>query len=77
MHGRSRPVRGLSEELVNLAQVYSTELARRESERQGQRMEELTGSIQTLTWWIVALTVLIAGATLVGVVLTAWSLLSG
>ncbi len=70
--------------------IYLDELRRRESERQGQRMEELTRStvsqgertekltrsINRLTWWIVGLTVLIAIATLAGVLLTAWSRLS-
>jgi hypothetical protein len=40
-------------------------------------METLTSSLNRLTWWIVFLTVLIAIATVVGVALTAWSLLSG
>lgn len=37
----------------------------------------MTRSLNRLTWWIVVLTVLIAIATLIGVGLTAWSLLSG
>lgn len=71
--------------------IYLDELRRRESERQGkrmealtrsmvsqgERMEELTKSLNRLTWWIVLLTVLIAIATLVGVVLTALSLWLG
>jgi hypothetical protein len=62
---------------VARAQVYADELVRRETVRQGERMEALTKSLNNLTWWIVALTVLIAIATLVGVGLTAWTLLSG
>jgi hypothetical protein len=40
-------------------------------------MEALTTSLNRLTWWIVVLTVFIAIATLIGVGLTAWTLLSG
>jgi len=61
---------------LNHAQTYMNELLRRENVRQGERMEALTKSLNYLTWWIVALTVLIAAATLVGVVLTAWSVLA-
>ena len=61
---------GLREDLLSLAQVYSTELARRERERQGERMERLTRSITWLTW-------VIMGATIVGVVLTAVGLFFG
>lgn len=57
--------------------VYLDELRRREAVRQGERIEELTTSLNRLTWWIVVLTVLIAIATLVGVGLTALTLLSG
>ncbi|MDQ3913146.1 MAG: hypothetical protein M3305_15525 [Actinomycetota bacterium] len=57
--------------------VYLDELRRREAVRQGERIEELTTSLNRLTWWVVVLTVLIAIATLVGVGLTAWTLLSG
>jgi hypothetical protein len=49
------------------AQVYADELARRETVRQGERIERLTRSLNRLTWWIVVLTVIIAIATLVGV----------
>jgi hypothetical protein len=62
---------------VARAQVYTDELVRRETVRQGERIEALTRSLNKLTWWIVALTVLIAIATLIGVGLTAWTLLSG
>jgi hypothetical protein len=51
-------------------QHYLDELARRDAERQGKRMEALTRSINRLT-------VLIAIATVVGVVLTGWAVLSG
>jgi hypothetical protein len=54
---------------LDRAQVYTDEPARRENVRQGQRMERLTRSIYRLTW-------VITGATIIGVVLTAISLLS-
>ncbi len=57
--------------------VFLDELARRETVRQGERMEALTRSLSRLTWWIVVLTVLIAIATIIGVALAAWTLLSG
>jgi hypothetical protein len=60
---------------VARAQVYTDELVRRETVRQGERMEALTRSLNKLTWWIVALTVLIAIATIIGVALTALTLL--
>jgi hypothetical protein len=63
--------------ILERAHVYADELARREAAEQGERMETLTRSLNHLTWWIVALTVLIAIATIIGVVLTAWTLLSG
>ncbi len=50
--------------------IYLDELRRRETLRQGERMERLTSSIN-------ALTIIVAIATLVGVALTAWGLLSG
>jgi hypothetical protein len=40
-------------------------------------MEALTQSVNRLSGWIVGLTVLIAFATIIGVGLTAWTLLSG
>ena len=57
--------------------VYLDELTRRETIRQGERMEALTTSLKRLTWWIVVLTVIIVIATIVGVFLTAWTALSG
>jgi hypothetical protein len=51
-------------------QHYLDELARRDAEAQGRRMEALTQSITYLTW---AITI----ATFIGVALTAWSVLSG
>jgi hypothetical protein len=57
--------------------VYLDELARRETVRQGERMEALTRGLNALTWWIVVLTVAIAIATFAGVGLTAWTILSG
>ena len=59
------------------ARRYADELRRREEERQGERMEVLTRSLNHLTKWIVGLTVLVAIATIMGVALTAWTLLSG
>jgi hypothetical protein len=40
--------------------VYLDELARREAVRQGERMEELTRSINRLTWVVTSAAVLIA-----------------
>jgi len=57
-------------QLLERAQVYADELARREAVRQGERMEALTRSINRLT-------VFIAIATFVGVGLAVWTLLSG
>jgi uncharacterized membrane protein len=57
--------------------VYLDELTRRETVRQGARMEALTTSLKRLTWWIVVLTVIIVIATLVGVLLTALTLTLG
>ena len=51
-------------------QHYLNELARRDAVRQGERMEALTRSINVLT-------VVITIATVVGVALTAWAVLSG
>jgi hypothetical protein len=59
-----------NEEMKNRADhynVYLDELTRRETIRQGQRMEALTTSLNRLTRWIVGLTVIIAIATLFGV----------
>ena len=66
-------VRGHDRDMQNRAahyNIYLDELARRETLRQGDRMEKLTRSIN-------ALTIVITGATLLGVALTAWSLLAG
>ena len=68
---------GAKTPFLNHAQTYMNERLRRENVRQGERMEALTRSLNHLTWWIVALTVLIAIATCIGVALTAWTLLSG
>jgi CHASE3 domain sensor protein len=48
---------------------YLKELARRDAERQGRRMEALTRSMYVLT-------VVVTIATLVGVLMTAWSILA-
>ena len=50
--------------------IYLDELRRRETLRQGERMETLTRSINRLTW-------VITGATIIGVALTALGLLFG
>ena len=50
--------------------IYLDELRRRETLRQGERMERLTRSINRLTW-------VITGATVIGVALTAVSLSLG
>jgi hypothetical protein len=49
---------------------YLNELTRRDAVRQGERMERLTASINRLTW-------IITVATIIGVILTLVSLLSG
>jgi hypothetical protein len=51
-------------------QHYLDELARRDAVRQGERMEKLTGSIDWLTRVITV-------ATIVGVLLTAWTVMTG
>jgi uncharacterized membrane protein len=70
-----------NEEMKNRAaphyNVFLDELARRETVRQGARMEALTTSLKRLTWWIVVLTVIIVIATLVGVLLAALTLTLG
>ena len=65
-----------------LAQIYLDELRRRETVCQGERMEALTRSMvsqgdrmERLTRSINLLTVIVVIATLVGVGLTAWSVL--
>jgi hypothetical protein len=67
----------VTQQRLSRIEAFAAELARRETERQGERMETLTRSLNRLTKWIVALTVLIAVATVVGVILTAWSVLAG
>jgi hypothetical protein len=62
---------------VARAQVYADELVRRETVRQGERMEALTTSLNRLTWWIVGLTVIIAIATLFGVGIALATFLAG
>jgi hypothetical protein len=54
----------LHDELLNRApdyNIYLAELARRDAVRQGERMEELTRSINWLTW-------VVMGATVIGVI---------
>ena len=66
-------IRGHNSAMQNRAahyNIYLDEMARRETLRQGERMEKLTRSINTLT-------IVITIATLVSVGLTALSLLSG
>ena len=67
---RSSNMQGVRLVWLERAQVYADELARRETVRQGERMEALTRSLNRLTWAI-------AIVTIVGVCLTAWALLSG
>jgi hypothetical protein len=55
---------------LQLAQIYLDELRRRETLRQGERMERLTRSINLLTG-------VITGATIIGVVLTGVGLFFG
>lgn len=65
-------IRRHNDEMQNRAahyNIYLDEMRRRETLRQGERMERLTRSINRLTW-------VITGATIIGVVLTAISLLS-
>jgi hypothetical protein len=50
--------------------VFLDELTRREAVRQGERMEALPRSLNRLTW-------VIAGATIVGVLLTVLMLILG
>jgi hypothetical protein len=58
-------------------QHYLDELARRDAEGQGRRMEALTESLNRLTRWIVGLTVLIAIVTIISVGPEIWTLVSG
>jgi CHASE3 domain sensor protein len=67
---RSSNKQGVRLQWLERAQVYRDELTRRETVR-------LTKSLNRLTKWIVWLTVIITIATLVGVGLTLWTLLSG
>ncbi len=65
-------IRGHDTDMQNRAahyNIYLDEMRRRETLRQGERMERLTRSINWLTW-------VITGATIIGVVLIAISLLS-
>lgn len=61
---------GAKTPFLSYAEPYMNELLRRETVRQGERMETLTSSLNLLTWAI-------AIATFIGVALTAWTLLSG
>jgi hypothetical protein len=54
--------------LLDRARVYANELARRETVRQGDRMESLTRSMNRLSW---------DGVGIVGVVLAAMTYFSG
>jgi hypothetical protein len=66
-------IRRHNSEMQNRAPHYNIfldEMRRREMVEQGERMETLTRSINRLTW-------VITGATLIGVGLTAWTLLAG
>jgi hypothetical protein len=79
--GQMEPLTRAAEPYLERARIYAQELARREAERQGERMEELTTSMvrqgermEELTRSINRLTWVIMGATIVVVVLTAVSL---
>ena len=62
---------GAKTPFLSYAEPYMNELLlRRETVRQGERMEALTSSLNLLTW---AITI----ATVIGVALTALTLLSG
>jgi hypothetical protein len=52
---------------LNQAQTYLAEITRRENVEQGERMQSLTASIKWLTW-------VITGATVIGVLLTAYAM---
>ena len=67
---RNSNKQGVRLQWLERAQVYRDELARRGSERQGERMEALTRSMHILAWVGVAVAV-------VGVVLSLLTLLSG
>ena len=58
------------QDVMSRIEAFSTEIARREAERQGERMEALTRSMHILAWVGVAVAV-------VGVVLSLLTLLSG
>ena len=55
---------------IERARLYRTELEQRQGIRQAERMEALTRSMNRLSWVVVL-------ATIVGVGLTVWALLSG
>jgi hypothetical protein len=61
---------GAKTPFLSYAEPYINELLRRETVRQGERMEALTCSLNLLTWAI-------AIATVIGVALTARTLLLG
>ncbi len=56
--------------LLERAQFYANELARRETVRQGERMEALTRSINRLTWVITVATIVGVAAAIVAVLVT-------
>jgi hypothetical protein len=74
---RSSNKQGVRLQWLERAQVYRDELARRETVRQGERMEALTTSLNSLTKWIVWLTVPVVLATVVSLGLTLWAFFSG
>jgi hypothetical protein len=70
--------------ILDRAQFYADELARRESIRQGERMEALTREtisqgdrLEALTRTLNRLTVVITVATIIGVILTTLTLILG
>ena len=69
-HANTITTVGAKAPFLRYAETYRSELLRRETERQGKRMEALTRSMHILTWVGV-------GVAVVGAVLTAITLLSG
>ena len=68
---------GVRSQWLGRAQLYADELARREAQRQGERMEDLTESLNDLTQRIVRLTQVAVGVAIVGVILALLTVISG
>ena len=67
---------GVRSQWLGRAQLYADELARREAQRQSERMEDLTESLDDLTQRIVRLTQVAVGVAIVGVIVAALTLVS-